>query len=485
MAINRRQLIHRGAAGAGLVIVGNLATWFPAAASASRGRQGAGLLASRRGSVRSWATGYGRLVPDPDALLDLPEGFSYSVISETGQPLTGAEGILPDSFDGTALFEVEGRRFLVRNSEQGYPEEDEPIEFPALAASEFTYDPAALGGTTTTELDADNNVVAEYVSLAGTAVNCAGGATPWGTWLTCEETEDRTGDGGLTKDHGFVFEVDPVNVANNENPTPLEGLGRFSHEAVAVDPNTGILYLTEDASGPNGLLYRATPTTPLGGYGSLRDGATLEALVALEGGNFVPDLSPYEVGTVLDTEWAAIIDPLAEEVPTRSQLNRVTRSRKFEGAWWGNDAAYIVTSYARLDDGSVAEHDGQVWRLDPAANTMELVVRFDVNPDPASDNFDGPDNITVSPHGGLVLCSDGEGAQHLYTVSAEGEPHIFAKNVRDESEFTGATFSADGQTLFVNLQSPGITFAITGPWEGDAAPSGSAPTDSAPATTSA
>ena len=159
---------------------------------------------------------------------------------------------------------------------------------------------------------------------------------------------------GSTKDHGFVFEVDPVNVANNENPTPLEGLGRFAHEAVVIDPNTGIVYLTEDASGPNGLLYRATPTTPLGGYGSLRDGATLEALVALDGGSFVPDLSPYEVGTVLDTEWAAIIDPLAEEVSTRSQLNRVTRSRKFEGAWWGNDAAYIVTSYARLDDGSVA-----------------------------------------------------------------------------------------------------------------------------------
>jgi secreted PhoX family phosphatase len=478
MALSRRQLIHHSAAGAGLVIVGNLASWFPATASASGARLPRLVTSPRRGSVRSWATGYGRLVPDPEALLDLPEGFSYTIISETGKPLTGADGTLPDAFDGSALFEVDGRRFLVRNSEQGYAEEDEPIEFPAVAAPEFTYDPSAMGGTTTTELDADNNVVAEYVSLAGTAVNCAGGVTSWGTWLTCEETEDVTGDGGLTKDHGFVFEVDPVNVANNENPTPLEGLGRFAHEAIAVDPSTGILYLTEDADGPNGLLYRATPTTPLGGYGSLRDGATLEALVAYDGGNFVPDLSPFEVGTVLDTEWAAIIDPLAAEVPTRSQLNRVTRSRKLEGAWWGNDAAYIVTSYAYLDDGSVAEHNGQVWRLDPAANTMELVVRFDVNPDPASDNFDGPDNITVSPWGGLVLCADGEGAQHLFTVSPEGEPHIFAKNVRDESEFAGATFSADGQTLFVNLQSPGVTFAIHGPWDGEAAPSSSSPATS-------
>jgi secreted PhoX family phosphatase len=478
MALTRRQLIHRGAAGAGLVVVGNLTSLFPGGVAAARVPRG-----SRAGlaPARSWATGYGRLVSDPDTLLDLPEGFSYRIVSEAGQPLTGAEGIIPDAFDGSALFEVGGKRYLVRNSEQSYSEEDEPVDFPALAAPEFTYDPAALGGTTTTELDADNNVVAEYVSLAGTSTNCAGGVTPWGTWLTCEETEDVTGDGGMTKDHGFVFEVDPVDTANNETPTPLEGLGRFAHEAVAIDPGTGVVYLTEDASGPNGLLYRATPTTPLAGYGSLRDGAVLEALVALDGDYFVADLSEYsEPGTILDTDWVAIPDPLAAEVPTRSQLNRVTRSRKFEGAWWGNDAAYIVASYARHDDGSVNEHDGQVWRIDPAANTMELVVQFAVNPDPASDNFDSPDNITVSPWGGLLLCADGEGIQHLFTVSPEGVPSMFARNARDEGEFTGATFTADGHTLFVNLQSPGTTFAITGPWDGGAAaaPASSAPSSS-------
>jgi uncharacterized protein len=456
MALSRRQLIHHGAAGAGLVVVGNLTSLFAQRAAAAPFRQ----------ARRSWATGYGALAPDPAKLLDLPDGFTYKVISEAGKPLTGVDGVIPDAFDGSALFEVEGRRFLVRNSEQ-----DVEAEFPTVAAADFTYDPAAQGGTTTTEIDADNNVIAEYVSLAGTATNCAGGVTPWGTWLTCEETEDRIDDNGFTKDHGFVFEVDPVNVANNENPTPLEGLGRFDHEAVAIDPASGIVYLTEDASAPDGLLYRATPTTPLGGYGSLRDGAVLEALVAYdESGGFVADLSEVsEAGTVLTTEWAAIPDPLAAEDSTRVQLNKVTRSRKLEGMWWSDDAAYVVASYARNDDGSVGEHDGQVWRLDPAANTMELVIQFGVNPDPASDTFDSPDNITVSPWGGLLLCADGEGVQHLYTVNADGQATMFARNARDlaeetGSEFTGATFSADGQTLFVNLQSPGVTFAIQGPW---------------------
>ncbi len=226
-------------------------------------------------------------------------------------------------------------------------------------------------------------MVAEYVSLAGTDSNCAGGVTPWGTWLTCEETEDRTGDGGLTKDHGFVFEVDPVNVANNENPTPLEGLGRFAHEAVVDRPQH------RDRVPHRGRQRAERPALP----GDADDAARRLRLAARRRDargtrrprrrQLRPDLSAVTRSAPCSTtEWAAIIDPLAEEVSTRSQLNRVTRSRKFEGAWWGDDAAYIVTSYARLDDGSVAEHDGQVWRLDPAANTMELVVRFERQPRP-------------------------------------------------------------------------------------------------------
>jgi len=466
MALNRRQMLRAGAFGTGFVLVGNVRSLLTGPAAAAE----TPAVVTRRAAAgarvgRSWATGYGPLVADPAGILELPEGFSYRVLSEVGAPLTGVEGALPDRFDGMAYFELEGRRFLVRNSEQ-----DIESEFPVVGDPSVTYDPAAQGGTTTTELDADGNIVAEYVSLAGTAVNCAGGTTPWGTWLTCEETDARTGDDGFTKDHGFVFEVDPLNPANNTDPEPLTALGRFDHEAVAIDPATGVVYLSEDASGPNGLLYRATPTTPLGGFGSLRDGAVLEAMVASGEQGFIADLSEItEPGTVLDLTWTAIPDPLAEEDPTRSQLNKVTRSRKFEGMWFGGGYAFVACSYARNDDGSVNEHDGQVWKIDPAADTIELVVQFPVNPDPDGDNFDGPDNITVSPWGGLLLCSDGEGTQHIYTVSADGVPSKFAQNVRDGSEFAGATFDTDGSVLYVNLQEPGTTFAITGPWDASSA----------------
>ena len=249
-----------------------------------------------------------------------------------------------------------------------------------------------------------------------------------------------------------------------------------------IDPETGIVYLSEDATAPNGLLYRALPSRPLGGYGSLRAGASLEALVASDGGSFVPDLSEYsEVGTTLTTAWTAIPDPLATEASTRVQVTKVTRSRKLEGLWFGDGAVFVVSSFARIDDGSTQEHDGQVWRLDPAANTMELVVRFGVNDDPESDNIDGPDNITVSPWGGLLVCCDGEGAQHLFTVGPDGTPQVFARNARDNSELTGATFTEDGQTLFFNMYDPGATFAVSGPWDGAAAADSAAST--VPATT--
>jgi secreted PhoX family phosphatase len=368
--------------------------------------------------------------------------------------------VLPDRFDGTAAFATGRSTFLVRNHEQSTG-----AALPALAAAELTYDPGAHGGTSTVEIDRRGYKVDEYVSLAGTNNNCAGGLTPWGTWLTCEETEAKAGTDGLTKDHGFVFEVDPTRPERNVAPTPLPALGRFAHEATTTDPRSGIVYLTEDAGGPNGLVYRCLPNKPLRGHGSLRAGGLLQAMRCTDGGTFVPDLSAYSVpGTTLSVGWVDVPDPLASSVSTRTQLPEVTRSRKFEGAWWGNGSAYIVCSFARTTDGSVGQHDGQVWRHDPARRTLTLDVNFGVNPDVASDNPDGPDNITVSPWGGVILAEDGSGVQHLLAVTPEGETVLLARNARDDGEFTGVTFSADKQTLYANLQAPGVTFAITGPF---------------------
>ena len=158
----------------------------------------------------------------------------------------------------------------------------------------------------------------------------------------------------------------------------------------------------------------------------------------------------------------------AATVSVRNQFTagQITRSRKLEGQWWADGGAFFVSSFARTTDGSVNPHDGQVWFYDPASESVTLKTIFGVNPDPEADNgnFDGPDNITVSPHGGLILAEDGDGIQHLVGVTSQGKAYPLARNEYNDSEFCGPAFSADGSILFVNIQSPGFTLAITGPW---------------------
>jgi secreted PhoX family phosphatase len=465
MSLTRRELMRNTAfAGLGCALAaGSIDAVFGASpAFADAGPAGSG----------SGAVGFGPLVPDPAHLLDLPAGFSYTVLSRAGEALAGGGGTVPGRPDGTASFAgPRGGVYLVTNHEQGTG-----APFPAVAPPELTYDPGSGGGTTTLLVDRRGALVRQQVSLAGTFNNCAGGRTPWGSWLTCEETEQRIdATKGITRDHGFVFEVVPDRPELNRDPVPLTALGRFAHEAVAVDPDRNQLYLTEDAGGPNGLLYRFTPDCRRGrfGIGSLRDGGTLEAMLVAG----VPDLSAVTtVGEQFAVEWKAIPDPLAATTSVRKQFDHgtttgtaggaITRSRKLEGAWWDdrNGLAHIVCSYARLSDGSAAEHDGQVWSFDPRRQRLRLEVRFGLNPDHASDAPDGPDNITVSPFGGLVLAEDGEGLQHLLGVSRSGATYLLARNALNDSEFTGPTFAADGGTLFANIQEPGIQLAIRGPW---------------------
>ncbi|MFF5438175.1 alkaline phosphatase PhoX [Streptomyces achromogenes] len=453
MSATRRQVLSAASAlGAGIAFTGALSEVFAGTAAAqSLGH-----------------TGYGPLIPDPNGLLDLPKGFRYTVLSREGDRLRSGEGPVPSHHDGMAAFAGgAGRTHLVRNHENRVT-----AQFPVPAVSGLTYDPEGKGGCTALTLDRHQRVLSERVAIAGTAVNCAGGRTPWGTWLTCEETEDRAGTNGYTKDHGFVFEVHPTD-PHRTGAVPLTALGRFPHEAVAVDPRNGVLYETEDAfDKPFGLFYRFLPHRPLGGVGSLRAGGRLQAM-RVPG---VADLSAVrETGTRFDgIEWVDVPDPLAAVTPTRFQdygPGGITHAQKLEGCYWGGGSVYFVSSFARGADGSAADHYGQVWRYDPAHRRLTLVVVFGPDTDVQLPG-ESPDNICLAPGGGLMVCEDGDGAQHVFGLTRRGEVYALARGRQNTGtdqkpawgEFAGVTFAPDGATMYVNCYTPGTTFAVTGPW---------------------
>jgi secreted PhoX family phosphatase len=459
--VSRRSLLGRSAASSlGIALVGSVDGLFGTSAAAASGP----------GRGATGPAGYGPLVPDPGGILSLPEGFTYKLIAKSGATKLDTGEPTPDDPDGTACFVRQGGdgSVLVNNHEIGG---SETYRVPLVPG--FVYDEKAGGGTTTIEVDGDGNRIREYVSLAGTHNNCAGGRTPWQTWLTCEETEATLAGG---KRHGYVFEVDPYDQEANRDPKPIKALGRYAHEACVVDPETGAIYLTEDATNPNGLLFRFTPPAsalPLE-KGSLRaladDAGTLEAMNAsMPAGAHVPDLSvATEPGTTYVVEWVDVPDRDAASTSVRKQFtdSEITRSRKFEGMWWGDGGAYVVASFARTSDGSAAQHDGQIWFLDPLSSTIELKLWFAYTPADQDGDPDGPDNITVSPYGGVIIAEDGDGKNHLVGSSDGGDAFFFARNELDgDSEFTGPTFSNDKQTLFACIQSPGHVFAIRGPFQ--------------------
>ncbi|MBW5484947.1 alkaline phosphatase PhoX [Streptomyces bambusae] len=448
MSVDRRKVL----AGAAVVVTGALGALFAGGGSAA---------------PRATAAGYGPLLPDPHGLLDLPEGFTYRVLSRAGDPLRSGEGTVPANCDGMAAFRAgRGGVRLVRNHEN---RTTAALRVPPVAG--LVYDPDALGGCTVLSLDAHGGVTAERVGISGTAVNCAGGRTPWHTWLTCEETEDTRGTAGYSRDHGYVFEVDPAD-PQRTGAVPLTALGRFAHEAVAVDPYRGVVYETEDAfDRPFGLFYRFLPRRPLGGTGSLRAGGALEAM-RVPG---VADLAAVqEPGAEFPVEWVPVPDPSAARTPIRFQdfgRGGITHAQKLEGCYWGGTGVYFVSSYARGREGAAADHFGQVWFHDPLRDRVRLEVVFG----PATDvrlPGDSPDNICLAPDGGLMVCEDGGGEQYVFGVTRGGAVYPVARNADgigtaqkpEWGEFAGVTFSPDGRTMYVNAYAPGTTFAVTGPW---------------------
>ncbi|MFI9530785.1 alkaline phosphatase PhoX [Micromonospora rosaria] len=452
MTLDRRRLLAQsGLVGMGVALAGAVDALFTADPTLAAGRGG-----------------YGDLVPDPAGLLDLPRGFRYTVLSREGDPIPG--GAVAGNFDGMAAFAGTGREVrLVRNHEIW-----EPDSAPVVAPRALTFDPGPGAGGGVSTLVVGPHRVEQRINLGGTSTNCAGGLTPWRTWLSCEESEVRRGEGGHEKDHGWIFEVDPFRPARDEDPTPLTAMGRFAHEAVCVDPRTGVVYETEDSVGgdKHGCFYRFLPRRPLGGYGSLRAGGRLQVM-RVPG---VPDLSAVqEPGTTFrGVQWVDVPDPLATTEPVRLQdygPRGVTHAQKLEGAWWGTDgAAYFVSSFALRSYGSAGDHLGQVWRYRPSTGALTLVVIF--HGDPYTDLFTTPDNICMTPFGGLMLCQDGVGDSYLMGTTVDGEPYLFARNRQnigteaspEYGEFAGVCFSDDRRTMYVNCYEPGTTFAITGPF---------------------
>ena len=447
----RSFLLRAGGAGAGLAIAGSLAPVISSAAGASPGTALAG--------ERRRRTGYGPLVADPAGLLDLPEGFRYVAFSSAGTDVLDSGVPVPSLHDGMAAFRGRGRRtLLVRNHEIEPEDVAEEGATPVPTTGAPTYDPNGTGGTTTLVVDRHRGLESHTVSLAGTLNNCAGGPTPWGTWLTCEEIDEVVE--GVR--HGYVFEVDP-----NEggDPTPIVGLGRFEHEAVAFD-RRGAAYLTEDADTPFGQVYRFQPGRSCRRRGDLHGGGALSTLR-------IPDLdgtdlsAVTEVGTVFrHLDWIPIDEPDVAEGEKLRELYPGTPIQKAEGIWSGRDDIWLVSSFGGgpdaedEEDRSAVAHGGQIWRYTPGRDRLELVVLF-----APTDDFAGPDNITVSPFGYAVMCTDSDDdAQFVAGITEDGETFPLAFNRASDSEFAGACFSPDGDTLFVNVQDPGVTFAIWGPW---------------------
>jgi secreted PhoX family phosphatase len=418
------------------------------------------------------SAGYGPLLPAGE-FLDLPEGFSYRVLSRTGDAMS--DGLLvPGLPDAMAAFAgPEGRTLLVCNHELkagslaagAFGERNERV---ASLGSEWFYDygkgAPALGGTSTLVIGPTGEVERHYLSLAGTIRNCAGGPTPWGSWVTCEETM-QVADEDHEKDHGYNFEVPASVQIQRARPLPLRQMGRFRHEAVAVDPVSGIVYQTEDKT--DSLIYRYIPREP----GKLAAGGRLQALAVIDKPSLDTrnweDEAGLQVGSEdrLPISWIDMdnVESPADDLRHQGFANGAARFARGEGMWYGNDAIYFACT-----SGGPAKK-GQVWRYQPglhegtaeeAPGTLELFLE----PNDA-DLVDKCDNLTVAPWGDVILCEDGPEDDFLIGVTPEGELYRLGRNAYNKSEFAGSVFSPDGLELYVNIQSPGITLAIRGPWK--------------------
>ena len=414
------------------------------------------------------------LLRDPDNILHLPKGFSYRALSRTGEKMD--DGFLvPAAHDGMAAFPgPDGRTVIIRNHELTPqelrlggpfgPRQQLLKKLPREKIFDFGNGKLpGLGGTTTLVYDTRGQLLEkQFLSLAG-------------TWRNCVE-----------QDHGWCFEV-PASATEPVDPVPLKAMGRFNHEAVAVDPRSGAVYLTEDRGDLReplpeeyagrakpvprsedlgaGLLYRFLPDVP----GRLARGGRLQALRIKDRpscftGNWGGER--IDVGQALDVDWIDLedVESPKDDLRRRGRTSGAAAFERGEGIWYGNDAVYFCCT-----TGGPA-YKGQIWRYVPSpdegkAGESVRPGRLELFLEPNDRSvMENCDNLTVAPWGDLILCEDGPLGNSILGVTKGGRIYRIAQVGMNRSELCGCCVSPDGSTLFVNVQRPGITMAITGPF---------------------
>lgn len=382
-----------------------------------------------------------------EALLELAPGFRYWAYSLNGERMNDGT-LVPGNHDGMAAFAGEdGDIIVVRNHEL----EPQETRYGNRAGVDITealkYDAYATGGTTHMIFNQEGQLQRHFASMGGTIRNCAGGPTPWQSWLSCEEDVSLP-DGDLQQRHGYVFEV-PAAIDAPIRAKPLKAMGRFNHEACAVDPQSGFVYLTEDRD--DSCLYRFCPDR----YGDLSSGQ-LQVLAIKNHARLHTGTQQFErQGKAYEIEWLNINDTDPDDDTLRYQAQDLGAAIfvRGEGAWATDQRIYFSCT-----SGGDAER-GQIWFIEPANNTLSLFIESS-----NQQELDHPDNITICPNGRLYLCEDGSGEQFVLGFNPQGQLYRIARNNWDNAEFTGICFSPNGRFMFVNSQDLGVTYVIEGPW---------------------